>query len=457
MEFKEQFLYHIWDAQHLNSDLTTVSGKELEIMHQGRWNTDSGPDFKAAIIRIGPQVYRGDVEIHVRSYDWDLHNHSENKAFNSTILHVVYQHDQPYDYTIKEDGNKLEVLAVENQLNEDIIKLLKKYKAKDFQQKDKHCSFFGGIEVEVNHSLLLNYGLQRLEKKIRRFNTELYFSDYNQLLYQGILESLGYSKNKFQMLHLSLQLPYTRLKEYKYLGMEKRDLIALLLCGTGLIDHLPVTFTEEFKEQWKKLYREGGFCEMQFDIEWQLFRIRPINHPAVRLLQIVDFLYESLDNSFFYKIIKLFSFPRDGFNRTRFRSNYHQLLISRDNSLPEKMILGVNRKDVIMINVILPLAILYARNMSFEDFEMAAMQVYKQYYGLPENYITKGFKQYMTRRQNSQINRKAVYQQGLLEIYYDYCIHHDCENCKAVRDEILDSIKILNKTFQVTKTWKDMC
>jgi hypothetical protein len=106
------------------------------------------------------------------------------------------------------------------------------------------------------------------------------------------------------------------------------------------------------------------------------------------------------------------------------------------------MILGANRKDVIMINVILPLAILYARNMSFENFENAAMQVYKQYYRLPENFITKGFKQYMTRQQSNQINRKAIYQQGLLEIYYDFCIHHNCENCQAVRDEILDEMRI---------------
>jgi len=209
MEFKEQFLYHIWDAQHLVINLDTISGKEIEIMHPGRWNTDSGPDFKEAILRIGDHVMRGDVEIHLKSYDWDVHKHSENKNFNSTILHVVYKHDQPYSYTIKENGERLEIVEIRNLLNEDICKLIKKYEAKPFEQTEKHCDFFGGLSPEALQQMLASLGTHRIEKKIRRFNTELYFSDYNQLLYQGIMESLGYSKNKFQMLHLALQLPYS--------------------------------------------------------------------------------------------------------------------------------------------------------------------------------------------------------------------------------------------------------
>lgn len=192
-----------------------------------------------------------------------------------------------------------------------------------------------------------------------------------------------------------------------------------------------------------QIYKAGGFCAMNFEIEWKLFRIRPINHPAVRLLQIVDFLYNSLDNSFFYKVIQLFSFPKAGFDRVKFRQKYYNLIATENDFLPENLILGKNRKDVMMINVILPLAILYARNMSFEDFEKAALQVYRQYYGLPENHITREFQQYMTSEQRRQISRKAIYQQGLLEIYYDFCIHHSCDSCKDVRDEILSEMRIL--------------
>jgi len=437
MEFNEQFLYHIWDAQHLINDLETVSGKELEIMHPGRWNTDSGPDFKEAIIRIGDHVSRGDVEIHLKSYDWEVHNHSENKNFNSTILHVVYKHDQPYSYTIKEDGEKLEIIEIRNLLNEDISKLIKRYEAKAFEQTDKHCDFFGGLSTEILKNLLVSLGKQRIEKKIRRFNTELYFSDYNQLLYQGIMESLGYSKNKFQMLHLALQLPYSRLKEYLYLGMSREEMISLMLCSTDLINRLPSTFKADFRDKWISIYQKSGFKDMKFQIEWKLFRLRPINHPAIRILQIADFIFNSLDNAFFYKIIQLFSFPRDSFKMKQFKDNFCNLFVSKNLDLPENLKLGMNRRNIIMINVILPLAILYARNMSFDDFEEAALRVYQNYSGLPGNFITRDLMKYMSVLQRQQVSRKAIYQQGLLDLYYDHCIHHSCKGCKMKRDEMI--------------------
>jgi len=435
MEFKEQFLYHIWDAQHLIDNLETVSGKELEIMYQGRWNNDSGPDFKEAIIRIGDHVQRGDVEIHVNSHDWDYHNHSENNEFNNTILHAVYKHDLPYQYTIKENGEKLEIIELRNILNEDVKKLLKKYSVTDSERSEKYCEFFGGLDPDTLSELLNTLGKERLEKKIRRLNTELYFSDYNQLLYQGIMESLGYSKNKFQMLQLAHQLPYARLKEYQYLGMSKDKLVALLICGSGLIDRIPGTFSKDLSEKLNIIFSKSGFKDFRFKIDWKLFRIRPVNHPAVRILQIADLIYNSLDTSFFYKMIQLFSFPKNSFDQKQFRLNYFKMFETNNIDLPKNLQMGENRKNGIMINVILPLAILYARNMDFTDFEVAALQVFKEYPGLSANYITNELITYMTSAQSRLINKKASYQQGLLNLYYGFCLHRNCRACKGFRDK----------------------
>ena len=35
MQLSEEFLYHIWDAQHLKENLTTISGKKLVIKFPG--------------------------------------------------------------------------------------------------------------------------------------------------------------------------------------------------------------------------------------------------------------------------------------------------------------------------------------------------------------------------------------------------------------------------------------
>ena len=67
MQFSEKFLYHIWDAQHLIKELKSISNRKIKILFPGRWNTDSGPDFKDAIIEIDGVVKRGDVEMELDS------------------------------------------------------------------------------------------------------------------------------------------------------------------------------------------------------------------------------------------------------------------------------------------------------------------------------------------------------------------------------------------------------
>ncbi|RLC50440.1 MAG: DUF2851 domain-containing protein, partial [Candidatus Cloacimonadota bacterium] len=67
MQFSEKLLYHIWDAQHLQKNLKTISSRSIKVLFPGRWNTGSGPDFKDAIIEIDGIVKRGDVELEIDS------------------------------------------------------------------------------------------------------------------------------------------------------------------------------------------------------------------------------------------------------------------------------------------------------------------------------------------------------------------------------------------------------
>ncbi|EJF09186.1 DUF2851 family protein, partial [Pontibacter sp. BAB1700] len=51
---KEEFLHYIWQHQYFGkTDLYTVEGEPVQVLRVGMYNTDAGPDFKEAIIRVG--------------------------------------------------------------------------------------------------------------------------------------------------------------------------------------------------------------------------------------------------------------------------------------------------------------------------------------------------------------------------------------------------------------------
>ena len=92
-EKDEEFLCYIWENRLLKGRLATTDGVEIEIVNAGYRNSNSGPDFLEAQIRIGTTLWAGNVEIHVKTSDWNRHQHQQDKAYGNVVLHVVYEHD----------------------------------------------------------------------------------------------------------------------------------------------------------------------------------------------------------------------------------------------------------------------------------------------------------------------------------------------------------------------------
>ncbi|HZH01987.1 MAG TPA: DUF2851 family protein, partial [Flavisolibacter sp.] len=90
----EKLLQYIWQFQYFNrTSLETSTTETLQIIHPGQANTNQGPDFLNARIRIGDTFLAGSIELHIKTSDWDKHRHQFDKNYSNVILHVVYQHD----------------------------------------------------------------------------------------------------------------------------------------------------------------------------------------------------------------------------------------------------------------------------------------------------------------------------------------------------------------------------
>ncbi|HSF45787.1 MAG TPA: DUF2851 family protein, partial [Chitinophagaceae bacterium] len=90
----ENLLQFIWHHQYFNLwDLRTVTGDLLGIVDTGNWNRNQGPDFLTGRIRINGEEWVGNIELHVKTSEWDRHGHSSDPNFKNVILHVVWEHD----------------------------------------------------------------------------------------------------------------------------------------------------------------------------------------------------------------------------------------------------------------------------------------------------------------------------------------------------------------------------
>src|SRR4051794_16596476 len=85
----EKLLQFIWQHQYFNhSHLESTTGDKLEVLDPGMCNSNQGPDFAGARVRIGSAVLAGSVELHVRTSEWDRHGHSHDGNYKNVILHV---------------------------------------------------------------------------------------------------------------------------------------------------------------------------------------------------------------------------------------------------------------------------------------------------------------------------------------------------------------------------------
>ena len=91
---KESILHYVWQFRLFSmQELKTTDGQSVEVIDVGKPNTDAGPDFFNAKLKIGDTHWAGNVEIHNVSSDWLKHHHEKDKAYDNVILHVVGRAD----------------------------------------------------------------------------------------------------------------------------------------------------------------------------------------------------------------------------------------------------------------------------------------------------------------------------------------------------------------------------
>ena len=89
----ERHVQAIWyDASLRPRRLLTRRGEAVSVVSPGEWNLEAGPDFRRAVLEVGPSRRRvvGDVEVHLAPSDWDLHGHGSDPRYRNVVAHVTW-------------------------------------------------------------------------------------------------------------------------------------------------------------------------------------------------------------------------------------------------------------------------------------------------------------------------------------------------------------------------------
>ena len=117
---KEDFLHYVWQYKKFAfSGLITVQGELLQILDTGNSLRQSGPDFFNARIILDDQKWAGNVEIHLKSSDWYLHQHERDPHYDNVILHVVWKHDAA---VFRKDNSEIPVLEICHYVSSGLIR-----------------------------------------------------------------------------------------------------------------------------------------------------------------------------------------------------------------------------------------------------------------------------------------------------------------------------------------------
>lgn len=422
---KENLLQYIWKFQYYqNSELSSTAGATLQVIHPGNYNSNQGPDFTEAKIKINDTIWVGNIELHIDSSNWNLHKHSEDENFNNVILHVVWNHDKE----IKDSyGNNLPTLELQTRVSK---LLLEKYRQMMSEPQFIPCE---KLEPVLN-SLALSNWKQRLiaERLIAR--SENIFSILNQnhnhweeTFWWLIASNFGLKVNSEFFRKIAQSLPLSLLAKHKNNIIQTE---ALLFGQAGLLDR---EFTEKYP---KLLQKEYLFYQKKYKLikaEGELFylRMRPANFPTIRLAQLAMLIHNS--EHLFSKIKETESIA-DLKKMVMVEANdywhYHYLFDEESDYKIKR--LGKQMVDNIIINTLVPILFSYGLFHKDEYFKNKAIEWLEEI-SAEKNKITKGFEAL------GYSNKQSFDSQAFLQLYNEYCIHKRCLEC-AVGNSFLKKV-----------------
>jgi len=417
MLFIEDFLQYVWKFRLFDhSELLSTDGEVVEIISPGLQNTNAGPDFQDAKIRVGNTLWAGNAEVHVASSEWKKHNHETDKAYENVVLHVVYKDDEP---VYRMDGSKLPTIVLFNRISQD---LYNRYHNLIFEPKQFiPCEAqIGQVDQLLIQNWLTRVLVERLQTRSKALTDALQANrgDWEETFYQFLAANFGFKINALPFELLAKSLPQNILGKHKNDPMQ---IEALIFGQAGFL-------TDDLQDEYpRKLKQEYDFLRKKFKLQpiekhlWKFLRLRPSNFPTIRLAQFAALISQS--NHLLSKVLdtrghdvhKLF----EDIKPNAYWDTHYQF-DKPSASIPKTM--GKTSVNVLLLNTLALFLFTYGNYHQNECYVNRCLKLLEQ---LPveKNSIIDNFAAL-------GVKVKTAYEsQALLELKKTYCDHKKCLQC----------------------------
>lgn len=413
----EDFLHYIWLYQLFDhSRLMSVQGERIQILSPGIHNKDSGPDFSHARIQIDGNTWVGNVEIHVKTGDWLVHQHQFDPAYSNVILHVVYKDNSP---TNDEHLDSIPVLQLKGRI--DLNRYLDWKKLLETDTWIPCESFIENVPSVVVNQMIHFASVTRLEQKVEKalLINERLNGHWEFTLMQCIVVSMGTKVNKEAFHALAAILPFHLIKKMEN---DESNMAALLFGISGFLeDDFNEVYPKMLKEKYLFLKRKHSLIQLNKSI-WKFMRMRPMNFPSIRIAQLAVVLlnWTEIANSIFYQMdfINLEKHFRQEVN-SYWKNHYRFKLPSKGSTL----IMGEMMYEKILINALVPF--LYCYGLEHDDSSYCKLTL-----DLLESLKSEKNTLLSRWKQVGIVANNAFESQGLLELKNNYCSVKKCLTCK---------------------------
>lgn len=421
----EILLHYVWKHRiYPLREMSTTDGEQVEVIDPGLHNTNAGPDFFNAKVKIDGILWVGNVEIHDRASDWVMHCHDQDAAYDNVILHVVGINDMQA-LTSKGKAVRQMILHVPDNVRRNYSRLLT-------EDKYPPChDIVPQLSKLSIHSWMSYLQTERLEQKSEAIMEKVKqrSGSWEDAFFMTLARNFGFGTNSSAFEH------WAKVLSLQSVAHHRDDIFqieTMFMGQAGLLDTsaIPEKHQEEAMndEYFARQRKEYAYLSHKFNLqsisstEWKFLRLRPQNFPNIRISQLAN-LYYSRKADFSHlagcddidDIRGLFSTCVTEYWETHY--SFGSASKKSEKKLSRQSI------DVIIMNTVVPMLFAYGKYIHNEEMCSRALSFLEKLKA-EDNNITRMWQECGVSMEN------AADSQAIVQLKKQYCDHKECLRCR---------------------------